>query len=44
VYAESQSFGHRGGDEEPTQAYSQYVKESDEETTMRGGGMRLCIC
>jgi hypothetical protein len=23
----------RGGDEEPTQAYCQYVKESDEETT-----------
>jgi hypothetical protein len=27
------SKAHRGGDEEPTQAYNKYVEERDEETT-----------
>jgi len=32
-YTNAHSKVDRGGDEEPTQAYDQYVEERDEETT-----------
>jgi hypothetical protein len=35
-HTKSHSKAHRGGDEEPTQAYYKYVEELDEVTTKVG--------